>query len=132
MKTWKIPFEKRDLRWLICIIPVAATVTCIIAVITHMMLGVAFNLTDSLIYSVLSLIASIGICGFGYAGLFVASGFCLTGLVLGILFMAYVFTRPIKWAGIVGLVSGAELAFICFLIGICFEMLLYLHNKRRK
>lgn len=132
MKTWKIPFKKRDRRWLICIIPVAVTAACIIAVTVHIMLGVAFNLSDSLIYLVLSLIASISICGFGYAGLFVASGACLAGLVLGIVFMAYVFTRPVEWAGIVGLVSGAELAFICFLVGVCFEMLLYLHNKRRK
>ena len=113
-------------------IPFILSVTAILTGITHFMLMIPISRADLVVFGLLSLIAAIAVCGFAYAGLWIACACSLAGVVSGIGFMTYIFTKPIEWVGIVGLVSGVQLAFIFFLIGVCIQMLCYLSNKRGK
>ena len=132
MKVGNMLLEKRSKRWFLYIPPLMLVTVGIMAGLTCGILGTSLHSSDLTIFLVLSFIASAAICGFGYAGLYIAAGSCLAGLAAGLLFMAYIFTRPIQWAGIVGLVSGVQLAFIFFLIGVCIQMLVHLSKKRRE
>ncbi len=123
---------KRDKRWLMYIPLLMILIISVLSALACGILKISIHSSDLVLFAVLAFLASASICGFSYAGLYIAAVSCLTGLAAGILFMAYVFTQPVQWAGIVGLVSGAQLAFIFFLTGVCAQMLYYLSKKRRR
>ena len=123
---------KRDMRWMLLILPLAACIWVVLAAVSMPMLQIRLTGTNSVIWMVLALIASISICGFLYAGLKISAGACVVGVLTGIIYMAYVFTRNIEGRGIVGLVSGAQVAALFFLIGVNIQMLCYLMNRKSK
>ncbi len=128
---WKKLFDrKRDKRWLIGMLPLAAVIWSVFAALSGILLRLRPNRTDMVIWLFLAVILSAALCGFGYAGLKLAFGFTALGIVAGIGLMAYVFTRPVAYKGIAGLVSGMELTVFFFLVGINVQMLGHLRKKR--
>ena len=124
--------EKRDKRWIKLAAPVALMILMLLSVISQVQLGFRAGSADYIVWMTLALIGTAAICGFGYANLKVAFGFSVAGVLAGIIMMMYVFTQPVAQRGIVGLVSGAELAFIFFIAGINAQMIHYLMTKRRR
>lgn len=128
---WRGLFErKRDKRWLMLMLPLAAAIWSTFAALSCIQLQLHPNRTDVVIWMFLAAILSAALCGFGYAGLKFAFGFTALGVMAGIGFMAYVFIRPVAHKGIVGLVSGMELLAFFFLVGINVQMLSHLRKKR--
>jgi hypothetical protein len=84
---------------------------------------------DLIVCGSMAAIASIMICGFFYAGLYIAATAAVLGAVSGIAFMAYIFVQPIDHRGIVGLSSAAQMAFIFFLVGINSQMVFHWVKK---
>ncbi len=123
---------KRDKQWLVFILPTAFALFLILAAASKIMLSLEVSSADVVVWCLLSGIAAAVLCGFGYADLKLAFGWSLAGVIAGILFMMYVFTRDIEMRGLVGLVSGAQLAFIFFIIGVNLQMLNYLRKKKRE
>lgn len=130
MFRWKWWPGKRDKRWLALIPVMTLTLITVLLVMSKAMLGLNVGMADIFIWGVMALIASVAVCGFFYAGLTIAGSACMIGVAAGIIFMAYVFAQPVEWKGIVGLVSGAQLAFLCFLVGINAQMVRYVVQKR--
>lgn len=124
--------EKRDRRWLMLIAPIALVIWMLFAWISWLQLGVKTSGTDVFLWMLLAFIMSAVLGGFGYANLKIAFGFTAAGIFAGLGFMAYVFTRQVAYRGIVGLVSGVELTFIFFVIGINIQMLHHLMKGRRR
>lgn len=80
----------------------------------------------------LTLIEALAVCGFGYAGLRFASLCCAFGAVSGFIYMSHIFINGnMELKGLVGLMSGAQLAFIFFMVGLNGQMIAHLMNKRR-
>mgnify|MGYP004676242707 CR=1 FL=1 len=77
-------------------------------------------------------LAVAAVCGAFYAGLRIMGAVCAAGIPAGLVYMAHVFGSDAEYRGIVGLVSGAQLAFIFFLCGALAQMLHYLASRRRK
>lgn len=124
--------EKRDKKWFLFMPPIIAIMMAVFFGTSKLLLHISIAKTDVIIWLFLSFIASAILCGFGYAGLKSAFLFSIVGILAGIVYMSYVFTRPIEARGIVGLVSGVQLAFIFIIIGINVQMLQYLKRKRRE
>lgn len=132
MKLWNFIPEKRNKYWLIAVIPLAVVIMFLLAGISCIMLSIRLSVMDAVLFGVISTIAAAAICGFGYAGLRIISGSCFIGTFAGVVFMAYVFLQPIEWVGVVGLVSGIQLAILFFLVGVNAQMISRIVSKRRK
>lgn len=131
MRIWRYVPGKRSKTWLFLFLPIAFIIAFLISGISIMSLKVSLGSMDILIVAAISLIGALSICGFGYAGLRIAFMSCLMGILAGIAFMTYVFNRPIQWAGIVGLVSGAQTVFLFFLVGVNLQMISAMVKRRR-
>lgn len=123
---------KRDKKWFLLMPPIIVTMVALLAVISKIQLQLTISSADIVIWAVMGFLAAAFICGFGYADLKVALAFSIGGVLAGILFMIYVFAQPIEAKGIVGLVSGIELAFIIIIVGINAQMIRHLMKKRRR
>lgn len=95
------------------------------------MLELQVTRLDILLWFISALIASVAVCGFFYAGLFIAGTASFIGISAGIIYMGYIFLQPIEWRGIVGYMSGAQLAFLIFLAGVNAQMIRHVWNKRK-
>ncbi|MGI6030372.1 MAG: hypothetical protein ACOX7F_02605 [Eubacteriales bacterium] len=102
----------------------------LLAGISMLMLHMRPGVADIIVWGMISMIAAAAVCGFMYAGLHLAAGASVLGIISGLAYMVYVFCQPVEWRGLVGLVSGVQVAFICFLIGINAQMILYVVKKR--
>lgn len=91
---------KRDMHWFIGVPVIAPVLTAVLSLIVSRMLAITLGTFDIMILGMFSLIVALAICGFGYAGLLIASASCLVGVIVGIVFMIYVFTQPVEWKGI--------------------------------
>lgn len=123
---------KRNKQWFVLIPPTAIAIFLILAAASKTMLSIEISSADIVIWCLISGIAAVVLCGLGYADLKLAFGWSFVGVIAGILFMMYVFTRDIEMRGLVGLISGAELAFIFFIIGVNLQMLNYLRKRKRE
>jgi hypothetical protein len=120
---------KRDKKWLFGIPLLTVAIWAVLTGITTLILGLSMGALDIILCASMAAIASIMICGFFYAGLYIAATAAVLGAVSGIAFMAYVFMQPIDHRGIVGLSSAAQMAFIFFLVGISAQMIFHLRKK---
>lgn len=123
---------KRDKRWFLYMLPIMVIMVIAFALISKIQLQLSITTADLGIWIILSFISAASICGFGYAGLKTAMTTSVAGVLAGIIFMSYVFSQQIEAKGLVGLISGAELAFIFVIVGINLQMLQYLMKKRRR
>jgi hypothetical protein len=122
---------KRDKKWLY-VLPVMAGIFCsILAGVSTATLCFQITVNDILLWGGSSLAASVAVCGLFYAGLSIAGVVSFIGILAGIVHTCFVFLQPIEWRGLVGYVSGVQLAFMFFLTGINAQMILYLWNKRK-
>lgn len=88
---------------------------------------------DLAIFSGLSMVAALAICGLGYAGLRLAAAITFTGVVAGLFYMSHIFIAgQMELKGVIGLISGAQLAFIFFIVGLNGQMIAYLINKNSR
>lgn len=124
--------KARDRRWLALFLPMTAILWLFIGGCSKILLDFRVSSLDAGIWLLMSFVASFAVCGFAYANLKIAFGFSAAGVIVGLAFMAYVFTRPIAAAGLVGLVSGAQVAFLFLIVGINIEMLRHISMRRRK
>ena len=129
MEKW-IP-EKRDMHWFLYMIPIVLVMMAVFTVTSKVQLHIAITGTEIKIWLFLSVISAAIVCGFAYAGLHLALTGSVAGIVSGLVFMSYVFAQPIEAPGIVGLVSGVELAFIIMLVGVNVQMVRYIIKKGR-
>ena len=123
---------RRDPLWLFLIPAAAALLTIAMAVSSALLLKVAPSAADFVIFGALSFVASAAVCGLFYAGLNAAGALSAFGTAAGLVVMCCVFSRPIELRGVVGLVSGAQTAFLFFLLGINIQMIQYLIKKLRR
>lgn len=123
--------KKRDTRWFLLIPVLCISMSAVILTIIKLLLGIHLSGLDVAIVLGLSTVAAIAVCGFFYAGLKIAAYSCVTGCFAGIVYMAYVFMQPIELKGVVGIVSGVQIAFICILFGINAQMISYLFKRRK-
>jgi len=108
------------------------TLVVLILTISSNLLNFTPGKFDLAISNALALVASVAICGLGYAGLKFASLSSALGVFFGIVYMSHVFiSGDMELKGLVGLLSGAQLAFIFFMVGINGQMIAHLINNRR-
>lgn len=124
--------QKHDWRWFLMIPVMAALIMVVMGASSYFILDLRASSTDLFIFGLLALIEAGVVCGLLYSGLRIAGGISLTGVILSLIAMIYVFLQPIEYRGLVGLVTGIELAFVCLLIGINIQLLNYLIQKRKK
>ena len=93
MRFWSYIPAKRSRVWLFLFIPVSVIIALLIIASSILSLKLSVGSMDILIITIISLIGSLAICGFGYAGLRIAFISCVAGVIAGILFMTYVFNR---------------------------------------
>ena len=129
MEKW-IP-EKRDKRWFLYMIPIVVIMMAVFSVTSTVQLHITITGTEIKIWLFLSLISAAILCGFAYAGLHLALIGSAAGILSGLVFMSYVFAQPIEAPGIVGLISGVQLAFIFILVGVNVQMIRYIIKKGR-
>jgi hypothetical protein len=120
---------KRDKKWLFAIPLLTMALWAVLTGVATLISGLSMGVFDLIVCGSMAAIASIMICGFFYAGLYIAATASVLGVVLGTAFMAYVFVQPIAHRGIVGLSSAAQISFIFFLVGISAQMIFYLRKK---
>lgn len=132
MKRGNVIPGKRDKKWVLLFFPAALIFFAMLASLSAAVLKVRLGGFDLLIMAAMALIAAAAVCGFGYAGLKIAFACTLAGVAAGIILMVYVFCQPVEWAGIVGLVSCAQAAFLFFLAGINLQMIWSAVRKRRE
>lgn len=129
VKEVKKIFDKRDIRWFL-LIPIIFTIISLIMFISiKLFLNITPTLLDMGIIIVLSLLASAFISSFFYMDLKIAAYISIAGCISGIGYMLYIFIQPIDFNGIVGIISGVQLTFIFFLVGVNIELLRYLIKK---
>lgn len=132
MRFWNYIPAKRSRVWLFLFIPVSVIITLLIIASSILSLKLSVGAMDILIITIISLIGSLAICGFGYAGLRIAFISCVAGVIAGVLCMTYVFNQSIQWPGIAGLVSGVQTAFLFFLVGVNLQMISVMLKRRRR
>ena len=129
MEKWIPP--KRDKRWFLYMIPIILIMMAVFTITSKVQLQFEITGVEIKIWLFLSTISAAILCGFAYAGLYLALAASAAGIVSGLVFMSYVFAQPIEAPGIVGLVSGVELAFIFMLVGVNIQMVRYIIKKGR-
>lgn len=123
---------KRDRKWLIALPAAWLLLTIFILTISSHLLNFTPGTFDLALSSAVSLVGAVAVCGFGYAGLKLASLCSALGIISGLLYMSHIFIHGnMEFKGLAGLLSGAELAFIFFMVGINGQMIAHMINKRR-
>ena len=119
-------------RWFAVFPAMALAVAAVIGALARVSLRISPGGAELFIWTVMAALASAAVCGAFYAGLRIMGAVCAAGIPAGLVYMAHVFGSDAEYRGIVGLVSGAQLAFIFFLCGALAQMLHYLASRRRK
>lgn len=124
---------KRDRKWFIMMLPaIALALALFILIASSRLLDFTPGRFDFIVAVSLALVGAVAICGFGYAGLKFAFACSALGVVSGLSYMSHIFMNgDMELKGLVGLLSGAELAFIFFLVGINGQMVIHVIKKRR-
>lgn len=123
---------KRDRRWFLMLPVIWVTLVVVILIVSSSLLDFFPGKLDFAVSGALGLVAAASVCGFGYAGLKFASSCCAVGIISGIFYMSHIFMNgEMELKGLIGLISGAQLAFVFFLVGINGQMISHIINKRR-
>lgn len=123
---------KKDKWWITVFSWLSLCFFITIAGLSHFLLDMHVSMADAVLWIAMAIAASAAVCGFFYAGLRIAATMSLLGALSGIGCVGYVFMQPVQLRGIVGLVSGMQLAFIFFLVGINAQMIAYIISKKAR